>query len=133
MHVETDIKKLDDKAYHIYTAGKRNVTEGRNVTFIETPARAMPPPGEYEDDHVREVRDYISLVDSTSTMHLDIDPNEINGSRELAPITERIQDLTRRDLSAEGGASSPAGRGEPEPLTAERGESLPGGGNSQTP
>lgn len=45
---------------------------------------------------MRDVRDYASLVDSTSMSHLDIDLNEINDNRELKRLIERIQDLPAR-------------------------------------
>lgn len=54
-----------------------------------------PPPGEYEDDYVRDVRDYASLVVTTS-MQLDIDPNKNNDSRNLTLLIESVQELIRR-------------------------------------
>lgn len=86
----------------------------------EPAARVMQPPGEYGDDHVRDVRYYTSLVDATSTMHLDIDLNKINYSRDLKSLIEDTQEFIQRERSPERRVSPPAGGDEPDPLTAER-------------
>ena len=96
VHVETHTKKLDrrawegrlvgysvgSKSFRVYNPATRSVRERRNVLFVETPS-VMPKPGvvsgfdegdftydEY-DDTVRDVRNYTSNVNLSSTPAAD--------------------------------------------------------------
>lgn len=85
---------MDSKAYRMCSSNKNNVIESRDEIFMETPVQLMPTPGEYEG-YVSDVREYTFLVDRTSAMHLDIDPNNTKNNLELKRPIACVQELIR--------------------------------------
>ena len=138
MHVERRTKKLalkavegrlvgyssDSKSYRVYNPVTRCIIESRNVIFIETPSRLLPPPSEgpqllmqelppgddpdrdskghnniTDDDVLRDLRNYKSVVDhpgSASTDHVTASRRSENTL--VAELLGRISAITRRDL-----------------------------------
>ena len=138
MHVERRTKKLalkavegrlvgyssDSKSYRVYNPVTRCIIESRNVIFIETPSRLLPPPSEgpqflmqelppgddpdrdskghsyiTDDDVLRDFRNYKSVVDhpgSASTDHVTAIRRSENTL--VAELFGRISAITRRDL-----------------------------------
>ena len=152
VHIERRTKKLapkavegrlvgyssNSKSYRVYNPVTRCI-ESRNVIFIETPSRLLPPPSEGpqllmqelppgddpdrdnkghnyitdDDDFLRDLRNYTSVVDhpgSASTDH--VTANRRSENTLVAELLGRICAITRRDLLEDGvlpGEASPTG------------------------
>ena len=152
VHIERRTKKLalkavegrlvghssNSKSYRVYNTVTRCIIESRNVIFIETPSRPLPPPSEgpqflmqdlppgddpdrdnqghnyiTDDDFLRDLRNYTSVVDypgSASTDH--VTANRRSENTLVAELLGRISAITRRDLLEDGalsGEASPTG------------------------
>ena len=122
VHRETYTKKLEDrafegklcgyshnsKAYRIYNPAKGTVVESRNVTFLETPAYALPPNVTTEDYHYEEdVLRFTSALDSSLLEEDLFTPNCDLSSAELEGQVQRLRQEVRR-LSKINAAQSPS-------------------------
>ena len=127
------------KSYRVYNPVTRCIMESRNVIFIETPSRLLPPPSEgpqrlmqelppgddrdrddsghnyvTDDDFLRDLRNYTSVVDhpgSASTDHVTV--TRRSESTLVAELLGGISAITRRDLLEDGtlpGEVSPTGK-----------------------
>ena len=114
----------DSKSYRVYNPVTRCIIESRNVIFIETPSRLLPPPSEgpqllmqelppgddpdrdskghnyiTDDDFLRDLRNYKSVVDhpgSASTDHVTASRRSENTL--VAELLGRISAITPQDL-----------------------------------
>ena len=114
----------DSKSYRVYNPVTRCIIESRNVIFIETPSRLLPPPSKgpqllkqelppgddpdrdskghnyITDDHfLRDLRNYKSVVDhpgSASTDHVTASRRSENTL--MAKLLGRISAITPLDL-----------------------------------
>ena len=143
VHIETHTKKLelkavegrlvgysnDSKSYRVYNPATRRITESRNVSFIETPSRLLPPPSEEcpmqvwghgqagedkghnyitDDDFLRDLRDCTSMLNplpGASSNH--ITAGGLSANPQVAELLERISEITRRDMLHEGASGLP--------------------------
>ena len=116
----------NSKSYRIYTPVIRCIMESRNVIFIETPSRLLPPPSEVShtqllpssnatnvhiyttDDFLRGLRDYTSVLEPLTSASVDhLTAGGLSMNPPVAELLDRISDITRRDILAVGAAGLP--------------------------
>ena len=143
VHIETHTKKLelkavegrlvgysnDSKSYRVYNPATRRITESRNVIFIETPSRLLPPPSEEcpmqvwghgqagedkghnyitDDDFLRDLRDCTSMLNPLPGASSDhITAGGLSANPQVAELLERISEITRRDMLHKGSSGLP--------------------------
>ena len=118
----------NSKSYRVYNPVTRCIIESRNVIFIETPSRLLPPPSKgpqllmqelppgddpdsnnkghnyiADDDFLRDLRNYTTVVNhpgSASTDH--VTANRRSENTLVAELLDRISANTRRDLLEDG-------------------------------
>ena len=130
--------RSNSKSYRVYNPVTRCIIERRNVIFIETPSRLLPPPSEgpqllmqelppgddpdrdnkgrnyiTDDDFLRDLRNYTSVVDHPGSASTDyVAANRRSENTLVAELLGRISAITRRDLLEDGalpGEASPTG------------------------
>ena len=146
VHIERRTKKLalkavegrlvgyssNSKSYRVYNPAIRCIIESRNVIFIETPSRLLPPPSEgpqrlmqelppgddpdpnnkshnrghnyiTDDDFLLDLRNYTSVVNHPGSASTDhITANRRSQNTLVAERLDRISAITRRDLLEDG-------------------------------
>ena len=117
----------NSKCYRVYNPVIRRIMESRNVIFIETPSRLLPPPSEVShtqllpSSNATKVYNYTSDDDFCGTFAITlrcwnplpvllwtrITSGGLPTNPPVAELLDRISDITRRDILAGGAAGLP--------------------------
>ena len=117
----------NSKSYYVYNPLTRRIMESRNVVFIETASRLLPPPSDVahtqrlpssnvtdvhnystDDDFLRDLRDYTSVLKPPTSASADhITGGGLSANPSVTKLLGRVSDITRRGILAEGAAGLP--------------------------
>ena len=135
---------MDSKSVRIYNPAKGNVTESRNVIFIETPP-TLPDPapasgltdGEFtyvdNNDLPREAMDYTSYLDlDSSAHHGTVAPSSLD-TDEIRQLVNNIRETTGRDLLVNTTSPASPGGGSDREVSSSDGAPTPDTGDAPEP